>query len=702
RFKITITNSGTCQATDVKVTDVLPSGFTYVNGSTTGMTTSDPNITEQTLRWNTGQNINGLENMSLEFNASVSPNTQAGVYNNTASATSDQGDSTINGSAIITVIALSSNATFLKVCTPTYESGTTSCIIGFIYVGSGDSVENITITDYLPEGFSYVNATNITDINTLASALNIELPQLPSIPGVNLDFSPATPTSPYIWPNCGDSESIQFGTWRMNQIDGTGVVAGFIGLNITLKASSEAGTYTNNATVNYTVNDNNNSANTTATIVVAELLNASDTVIKVCTPLTVLEGGEVNCTITYLHVGFNDVKNITITDYLPEGFRYINATPITNLNDINLSALGGLPSLPGGLEASSLIKLADGPDYTIWPNSCANDTIVKFGEWNITANQTALGKVAIGVVGIRVTLRASSNISDTTQTFQNNATINANETDNSCGYDKVVKSIESNGSGNITVLKANTTDIVVKKCVPTTMIQGEEGEGGEVSCQIFYVHVGTKEVKNITITDIMPENFTYINGSQITNVSEILDGAGLGNLNLPVNIPLAEGPDNASTFDQCNKTGNVTFGRWNISAQEVPGGLGKLAVGVVGINFTMKAPVRLTNATNTTVNIVGVGEVNAEYQNFTNNVIVNITEIDEVCDESQTHTYTVNETISITVIKLSLSEGGVLLKSCPLPTFAGEEISCTIAYLYIGVKPLKNITITDYLPDGFR
>ncbi|PIX28315.1 MAG: hypothetical protein COZ66_00045, partial [Candidatus Huberarchaeum crystalense] len=465
---------------------------------------------------------------------------------------------------------------------------------------------------------------------------------------------------------------------------------------------------TNATVINNTATADANNAlvhnvNTTpalTTVLVLPSINITDTVMKVCTPPTVLAGGEVNCTIAYLHVGTADVKNITITDYLPDGFRYLNVSVLTDINEILNSTNLSLPELPLGLNASDLVKLAEGPTQEPWATPCTNDSEIKFGKWNMTANDTGAGvKISVGLVGIKITLRASSNLTDATTTFQNNATVEANETNGN--------SINASGSGNIIVSKVNATDVFVKKCVPIVMIGGQEEEGGILNCVLFYTHVGTKDVKNITITDYMPENFTYINVTEITNVSEILQQTGAGDLSatldvLNVTVKTADGPDK-SLWPSCGNKGNITFGKWNITAQDAAGaaGAGKISVGVIGLNITMKAPVNLTNATNTTVNIAGIGYVNATFQNFTNKASVNITEVDEFCGESVSYSYDVNETVTISAIKLALPLGGTLLKECPAPTIAGEDITCTVAYLYIGVSPLKNITITDYLPEGF-
>jgi len=85
QYAITINNPNAVGVTLDTITDMLPAGFSYVPGSTTGVTTSDPGISGQDLTWSGPFALPASSSISLQFNAiaSVTP----GDYFNNAAAT---------------------------------------------------------------------------------------------------------------------------------------------------------------------------------------------------------------------------------------------------------------------------------------------------------------------------------------------------------------------------------------------------------------------------------------------------------------------------------------------------------------------------------------------------------------------------------------------------------------------------------------
>jgi uncharacterized repeat protein (TIGR01451 family) len=83
-YTITVSNPNTEDASLSSVSDELPNGFAYVPGSTTGATTTDPEITGSTLRWAGPLAVDGGASTSLSFDVTVS--NVAGTYLNQASA----------------------------------------------------------------------------------------------------------------------------------------------------------------------------------------------------------------------------------------------------------------------------------------------------------------------------------------------------------------------------------------------------------------------------------------------------------------------------------------------------------------------------------------------------------------------------------------------------------------------------------------
>jgi uncharacterized repeat protein (TIGR01451 family) len=83
QYTIKIKNTGTLSGSMTSVVDDLPSGFTYLAGSSSGLTTSDPSISGSQLTWSGSWSLGGPDSINLVFSAiaSLSP----GIYTNTAS-----------------------------------------------------------------------------------------------------------------------------------------------------------------------------------------------------------------------------------------------------------------------------------------------------------------------------------------------------------------------------------------------------------------------------------------------------------------------------------------------------------------------------------------------------------------------------------------------------------------------------------------
>jgi len=85
-YTITILNSNIVDVTLDDIYDILPAGFSYVPGSTTGVTTSDPGIAGQTLTWTGPFNVPASGSVMLHFDVVVS--STPGTYYNEAGGSS--------------------------------------------------------------------------------------------------------------------------------------------------------------------------------------------------------------------------------------------------------------------------------------------------------------------------------------------------------------------------------------------------------------------------------------------------------------------------------------------------------------------------------------------------------------------------------------------------------------------------------------
>jgi uncharacterized repeat protein (TIGR01451 family) len=87
-YTITVSNPNATVVQLASISDTLPAGFAYVSGSTTGVTTSDPTVSVQTLTWTGPFTVPAASgstpgSVTLHFNVTVS-STPGTYYNNAA------------------------------------------------------------------------------------------------------------------------------------------------------------------------------------------------------------------------------------------------------------------------------------------------------------------------------------------------------------------------------------------------------------------------------------------------------------------------------------------------------------------------------------------------------------------------------------------------------------------------------------------
>lgn len=115
-YTIRVNNPQSASATVTEIIDLLPAGFSYQAGSTTGLMTSDPQITldnnVQQLRWAGPFVVPANGHADLSFSVQVAADLASGAYGNTAQATVER-----NGSLIAALPAV--NAALVTIPPPT-------------------------------------------------------------------------------------------------------------------------------------------------------------------------------------------------------------------------------------------------------------------------------------------------------------------------------------------------------------------------------------------------------------------------------------------------------------------------------------------------------------------------------------------------------------------------------------------------------
>ncbi len=281
-YTITLSNTGPSDIPVTRVTDTLNStggNFTYVSGTTDGMTTNNPTGTTGTLTWNGSWTLPANGTLTLNFDVTV--NNTNGTYNNpTATFTATGcGVQTISNTAPVIVSTYDINKTVSpSAVLPGGE-------VVYTITMTNNSGNNRTVTrvvDTLPAGFSYISgSTTGTTTNN------------PAVAGQVLTWS---------------------GNWAIGRNGGS------LTLVFHAYAGPTTGTYYNNAT--WTVSGQTTyPTGDTAPVTVFAL-----GITKSASPSTTTAAGTVSYTITMTNTGPLSIPVTSVTDTLPAGFSYRTGT----------------------------------------------------------------------------------------------------------------------------------------------------------------------------------------------------------------------------------------------------------------------------------------------------------------------------------------------------------------------------------------
>jgi uncharacterized repeat protein (TIGR01451 family) len=182
-YTITVTNNGSANATNVRLTDVVPSGLTYVSSTPSGTTTYN----SATGLWTIGSLANAAS-ATLIINATVNTGTGNNTITNTTSGlTADQFDPvSSNNVGSVSLRVTSSDLSLTKSVNNATPSFGQSVIFTITLSNSGpDGATGVAVKDLLPAGLgfssytatvgSYANATGIWTVGSLAGGSSATL-----------------------------------------------------------------------------------------------------------------------------------------------------------------------------------------------------------------------------------------------------------------------------------------------------------------------------------------------------------------------------------------------------------------------------------------------------------------------------------------------------------------------------------------------
>ncbi len=351
-YTVTVSNSSGSNATGVRLTDTLPSGFTYastslvtLNGATvlpanyavTGVGTATP-------QWDTnpsaGFTLNAGQTLVVTFVANIASTVLDGSYNNSAGVTGSNANSITNFDGSLAAntsdnVTVTSAKLVVKKTTGSSvvnvsPDGTATYTITVSNNGTGTAT-SVKVIDTLPINFFYGNTASVT-LNGAA---------LVSTAYQVITSSPQTTSTPQ-W------DTAVSGGFSINP--GQTLVIVF---NATLSGNGvnavADGTYTNNASAtgvaatitNYIGGNTDTLSNVgvTSATLVADKLTTTPVVIN--TP----SGTSAIYKITIRNSGTGPANNVKVIDTLPANFSYGSTSSVT-LNGVAVAAYQVITASP--------------------------------------------------------------------------------------------------------------------------------------------------------------------------------------------------------------------------------------------------------------------------------------------------------------------------------------------------------------------
>ena len=173
-YTLTVNNTSGTEIDVTSITDTLPSGFTYTNGTSTGGTLGTPTSssgTSGTITWNfaTAAPIPGSSSRTFSFQ--VNAGTSGGTFFNTATMSTNVGTLTGTDTTGVTVntaaLTVTKSVALLTSSSPVSVVSRGDTVRYTITVTNNSQTDctNVLVDDTLPPGFTYVGASQTPTTN---------------------------------------------------------------------------------------------------------------------------------------------------------------------------------------------------------------------------------------------------------------------------------------------------------------------------------------------------------------------------------------------------------------------------------------------------------------------------------------------------------------------------------------------------------
>jgi uncharacterized repeat protein (TIGR01451 family) len=317
-----------------------------------------------------------------------------------------------------------------------------------------------------------------------------------------------------------------------------------------------------------------------------ELYSLSDlSVTKSSSPATVIAGNNLTYALTLNNAGPSQAQSVTLTDAVPAGTTFVSATIVT------------------------------GSEWAISSQPAAGGT----GNVVFSKSAVASGEAASFQVVVKVAPATS-----------NGSTI----TNNAVAATTTPESSATNNTGSAASTVIVQSDLSITKTDSPDPVFA----GNNLTYTLSFSNNGPSNSQNVTITDGVPSNTTFVSASVVT-------GSG-----------------------------------WAITSQPMAGGTG---------NVVFSKSVVASNETATFQIVVNVNPSAAQNTTITNNAVVSGTTADPVSG---------NNTSTATTLVSKRADLELTKSDSPDPVVAGSNLTYTLNFRNIGPDSAQTVSVTDAVP----
>ena len=716
-FTVNVTNKGISNATGVKITDVVPAGFEFVESSDSGYNSTTGVLTVGLIKPGESHvftiTLKVIANGTLTNTVNVTCNENKTLKNSSASINAIPVILTVNKTANVTLVA---NNTLVK----------------FTIVVNNTGIANATqinVTDILPDGFEFVrvSAGNVTDgqkvtwiIDKLNGGKSTELWVIARSKAVGIN-----------WTNVVNVYCKENKTVVSDQFNVTVAYT-----NLTVVKTANVTVVGNNTLVNFTIVVNNTGVMNATNVTVADMLPSGFVFVSASSG-NVTAGQKVSWIIDRLNVG--DVREFWIVARSNATGNWTNVVEVNSTE--NVTVVDSNVTIDVRPVNLTVVKTAN--VTVVGNNTLVNFTIVvnNTGVMNATnvtvADMLPSGFVFVSASSGNVTAGQKVswiidrlNVGDVREFWivaRSNATGN---------WTNVV---EVNSTENVTVVDSNVTidvrpvNLTVVKTANVTVV----GNNTLVNFTIVVNNTGVMNATNITVKDVLPGEFAFVNatagytrsGQLVSWTIDKLDVNGVETFWIIAKTIATNATTNVVNVTSNENKTNST-GKFDVNVVEVNATLTKEAnVTKVGNNTLVEFKIVLNhtsiiNATNVTVcdslpdgfafvNATGVYTRNGQeikwyFDTLKPGQIVELwitarsnatgkwnNTVSVSCNENDT-IITTNATVDVLPVTANITKEANV-------TVVGNNtlVNFTISVNYTCDVNATNVTIKDVLPDGF-